>query len=633
MESQDRENVLGRRCEIRALQERYKKSGEVEVIAQDEYKPLEFDPDAEYALVAKNKFKSDGSFDKTVLTMNSPQLVSVLGKVMGRYASTPASFEQPPVEMESPFQDLLHHWDSLDKYREDVEDDTERMHLILLLQFMRGEMGDIMYTSERGHDWLLKLERTAYEESNTTGRRFEVHCTHTIQDGTQLRRCHKQIQIFEKKSLPGDTPGEITSLPIFPRRFYEDDQLEGRLEKRGQKCDSLRGILNMHYEGLSEYQKSPPKSYFHWTMDEFELIWLAFTEAGRVVVDCDTFFDEFGGERGSIIGNISEEYRDWAVGRFNGIDEANSVLATPYVYGYSLQKKQWCKFYVDNLREAEWKPQVIDSLVLPDRQKDILRALVTSHQFPTTSARDEAAQKGKGLVILLHGSPGSGKTLTAEASAEITRSALVKISLGEIFDNGYFDEEVLKMLLQWATTWKAIVLIDEADVFLEARTSGAKAAADRNGIVAVFLRHLEYFSGIAFLTSNRVEDFDLAVKSRIHLALQFSPPTLNLRWQIWREHLRSVPVAECSFNPHEEEELDDVLYEIVKDDMNGREIANTINSARTLARHNGKKLGVEQLKVMIESWREFNVALNQLGKKVETMGRQNSIVVASPGAR
>ena len=88
------------------------------------------------------------------------------------------------------------------------------------------------------------------------------------------------------------------------------------------------------------------------------------------------------------------------------------VLCPSFVYGFSLQRKVWCKFYIDNLEEISWKPTPMDSLILPDRQKRILTALVSSHQFPEET-REEAELKGKGLVVLLHGSPGSGKTLTA----------------------------------------------------------------------------------------------------------------------------------------------------------------------------------------------------------------------------
>ena len=179
------------------------------------------------------------------------------------------------------------------------------------------------------------------------------------------------------------------------------------------------------------------------------------------------------------------------------------LLCPPFTYGYSLARKKWCKFYVENIQEVTWKRNAFDELILGDRQKQVLRALVSSHSFPT-NARDQMQQKGKGLVLLLHGTPGSGKTLTAgelisakarinsvlmisiECAAEITERALFSTTLGELDKYNYPAEFEynLKNVLQYATTWKAIVLLDEADVFLEARQDAPGNAAERNALVA-----------------------------------------------------------------------------------------------------------------------------------------------------
>ena len=96
----------------------------------------------------------------------------------------------------------------------------------------------------------------------------------------------------------------------------------------------------------------------------------------------------------------------------NSIGNAEKILCAPYVYGFSLARKDWAKFSVDLLSVVDWNKNAFDNLILKDGQKLVLQALVTSHAFPD-NARDQPMQKGKGLVILLHGSPGSGKTLTA----------------------------------------------------------------------------------------------------------------------------------------------------------------------------------------------------------------------------
>ena len=111
--------------------------------------------------------------------------------------------------------------------------------------------------------------------------------------------------------------------------------------------------------------------------------------------------------------------------------EPEPLLCPPYTVGYSLGRKFWCRFFVDRLSRVHWKKDTWDTLVLSDKQKLVLQALVTSHRYPS-NARDQPDQKGKGLVILLHGTPGSGKTLTAETSAEGTKKALISTSLPEL---------------------------------------------------------------------------------------------------------------------------------------------------------------------------------------------------------
>ena len=84
----------------------------------------------------------------------------------------------------------------------------------------------------------------------------------------------------------------------------------------------------------------------------------------------------------------------------------------------------------------------------------------------------------------------------------------------------------LSRIFQVASHWKALILLDEADVYMEQRT---KENLGRNQLVSVFLRMLEYCKGILFLTTNRVSDFDEAILSRIHLMLKYDALGLNAR--------------------------------------------------------------------------------------------------------
>jgi len=87
-------------------------------------------------------------------------------------------------------------------------------------------------------------------------------------------------------------------------------------------------------------------------------------------------------------------------------------------------------------------------------------------------------------VILLLGAPGSGKTLMAETVAEHTKRVLLNISSGELGNAVHSIDTNLKRYLRYATALNAIVLIDEADVFLEARQGGLSTQLEHNSLVA-----------------------------------------------------------------------------------------------------------------------------------------------------
>ena len=198
-----------------------------------------------------------------------------------------------------------------------------------------------------------------------------------------------------------------------------------------------------------------------------------------------------------------------------------------------------------------------------------------------------------------------------ECVAEATGKALLTATIGELNQDdipSHFERR-LKQVLQYATIWKAIVLLDEADVFLEGRSEAVGVAKEHNAFVAIFLKHLEYFSGIVFLTSNRVRVFDKAMKSRIHLALEYQPPNIDMRRRIWTHCLSAIPASDLDLDV--EEDVDDFL----KEEVNGREIANCVNTARTLARFKRVKLQSKHVETVLETRREFEKSLHNIRER------------------
>lgn len=139
--------------------------------------------------------------------------------------------------------------------------------------------------------------------------------------------------------------------------------------------------------------------------------------------------------------------------------------------------------------------------------------------------------------------------------------------------------QYLRSVLEIGKAWECVVLLDEADVFLEARTIPNQK---QNAIVSVFLRMLEYYNGILILTSNRVATFDEAFKSRINLPIRYPDLDEDQRVKIWSNFLE---VLKRSKERVDFADLESNVPHLAQRAMNGRQIRNAIQMARYLARY------------------------------------------------
>ena len=182
-----------------------------------------------------------------------------------------------------------------------------------------------------------------------------------------------------------------------------------------------------------------------------------------------------------------------------------------------MQNKKRKELEVARISDISWNKEGFENLVVEPTTKALIKALVMQ-QLEGEKGTDMIAGKGQGLIVLLHGGPGTGKTYTAETVAELAEKPLYRVTCGDL---GTGPTEVVKHLesvLYLGKIWDCVVLLDEADVYLEERSMESMA---RNALFFVFLRVLEYHEGILILTSNRFGTFDESFKSRIQLALHY----------------------------------------------------------------------------------------------------------------
>ena len=198
-----------------------------------------------------------------------------------------------------------------------------------------------------------------------------------------------------------------------------------------------------------------------------------------------------------------------------------------YVLMFHLDLHQHLWVHVDDMQPYAYQPELKDKLILPPEQTDLIDILTAEMDVLMD---DIVEGKSGGTTVLCAGPPGVGKTLTAEVYAEIIKRPLYRVHSGQLGLNVAEMETALKNTLTRAQRWGAVMLIDEADVYIKRRDDNIAA----NAVVGVFLRVLEYFNGLLFLTTNRVDDIDEAIISRCIALIKYHQPNLEDRRKIWR---------------------------------------------------------------------------------------------------
>ncbi|QIX01351.1 hypothetical protein AMS68_006868 [Peltaster fructicola] len=323
----------------------------------------------------------------------------------------------------------------------------------------------------------------------------------------------------------------------------------------------------------------------------------------------------------------------------------DSILLLPgRVFGYLLRDREWTCF--DLSSSATWTAiQEDDSawrqMQINESHRRNLVALVARH-FKNREHRrggrlvdhvdgfDLIQGKGRGLVILLHGAPGVGKTSTAESIAARFGKPLLPITCGNLGTNVYRVEYELKEHFSLAEKWGCVVLLDEADVFLARRE---KSDIDRNALVSIFLNTLEYFSGVLFLTTNRTGDFDEAFTSRIHVSLWYPDLDMATTRKIWQNDIdRLMQQQATGDGTIHVESGEEILryaekhceaYKILqRSPWNGRQIRNAFQTAVALAEFEAKEKSLPAPTLNWTHFRKVAIASNHFeGYLTETRGK------------
>jgi SpoVK/Ycf46/Vps4 family AAA+-type ATPase len=299
------------------------------------------------------------------------------------------------------------------------------------------------------------------------------------------------------------------------------------------------------------------------------------------------------------------------------MDEIQYLICPPRVLGYHLDSRTWLELESAKMVDIKHiqSKEAFDKLELATTQKNLIRELVESHTSGNGKKplmEDIMKEKGKGLVILLHGPPGVGKTLTAESVAQLAGKPLFSVSPSDIGLNPTEVEQNLEALFELAARWRAVLLFDEADVFLESRSSHTSDLT-RNALVSVLLRVLEYYSGILILTTNRIQQFDIAVQSRVNLGIKYKDLSTAQKKKIFSNFIDQIHEDNIGDKDDLERWLDeeDDAKEWF-DALNGRQVRNVLFSAASLALNDGGVLKVTHIKKMAKSTWQFQDSIKSI---------------------
>jgi flagellar biosynthesis GTPase FlhF len=216
--------------------------------------------------------------------------------------------------------------------------------------------------------------------------------------------------------------------------------------------------------------------------DVNELQWQKMAETDNFIVDRDQRAERL--QDGTTLDNEKQVLT---------ADDAALLPARMMVY--SLRDRFFVNADVLSLKIPPPIPNPFDDLKIKASDKKLIQSVVRDHfkkkqvhrqlqnKGDETLEQDFIPGKGKGLIILLHGPPGVGKTATAEAVAYEHKKPLFPITCGDLGIESSTVEDRLSQIFRLANAWDCVLLLDEADIFLSRREK-MDDSLQRNALVS-----------------------------------------------------------------------------------------------------------------------------------------------------
>ncbi len=189
----------------------------------------------------------------------------------------------------------------------------------------------------------------------------------------------------------------------------------------------------------------------------------------------------------------------------------------------------------------------LDDVVLNEKTRETLHNLMqqVDKEVVARLVKWGIKEKKSGIDarIIFYGAAGTGKTMTAYSLAKSLKRQVLAFDCSKILSMyvGESEKNVRKIFdtfyeLSEKTKTEPILLLNEADQFLGARSSGTITGADQmhNQMQNIFLEQIENFKGMLIATTNLLENIDKAFSRRFNYKIEFKKPDEAQRKELWK---------------------------------------------------------------------------------------------------
>ena len=216
------------------------------------------------------------------------------------------------------------------------------------------------------------------------------------------------------------------------------------------------------------------------------------------------------------------------------------VEITARTFGYIVGREELCGELME-FSSVEEPLVTLERVVLPEEDKQRILAVVERHDEYLSCRKawgfDDLIRYGRGAVMLFHGKPGTGKTMTAHGVAKHLGKRVLNVDIPTFVDH-HDAGRFLPSLFREARLQNAVLFFDECEVLFASRTHG-------NQLMTLLLSEIERFDGIAILATNLPQVLDEALDRRVLVKVRFPEPDARSRLRIWRAHLPiTAPLAD-----------------------------------------------------------------------------------------